>query len=158
MFLPARTRPPYQCFGVPRVSSVPFRFSNRRAPPFFVLPSGVCRWVCRHRGSVGGSVGGSVATGEPSAIRSCLPDRPRPRLALFQRAWHSGGTAPGLPSVPARPIRAFVRSGFGGRRRPSRIPIGAQSKFAHRPESQKGFVVPSSPCRRSVVRAHPIDR
>ena len=86
LFLPARTRPPYQCFGVPCVSSVPFRFSNRRAPPLFVPPFGVCRRVCRHRGAVGGSVGGSVATGEQSAIRSCLPDRPRPRLVLFRRA------------------------------------------------------------------------
>lgn len=81
-----------------------------------------------------GSVGGSVAPGELSAVRSCLPDRPRPHLALFRHAWCPGGAAAIFPSVPARPIRVFVRSPFGGRW-PSRIPIVVRSKFAQRPES-----------------------
>lgn len=133
--LPARTRPPYQCVGVPGVLAVSFGFSIRRAPPLFVFSFGVCRRVCRHRGAVGGSVGGSVAPGELSAVRSCLPDRPRPRLALFRRAWCPGGTVTVFPTVPARPVRVFVRSGFGGLERPSRIPIAARSKFVRRPES-----------------------
>lgn len=82
-----------------------------------------------------GSVGGSVATWELSAIRSFLPDRPRPRLALFRRAWCPGGATAIFPSVPARPIRVFVRSGFGGLERPSKIPIAARSKFVRRSES-----------------------
>ena len=140
MCLPARTRPPYQCFGVPGTLAVAFGFSVRRAPPLFVLSFGVCRRVCRHLGAVGVSVGGSVATWELSAIRTCLPDRPRPRLALFRRAWYPGGTVTVFPAVPARPFRAFVRSGFGGLERPSRIPIAVRSKFARRPESQYGLV------------------
>lgn len=135
LFLPVRTRPPYPCVGVPGVLAVSFGFSVRRAPPFFVFSFGVCRRVCRPRGAVGGSVGGSVAPWELSAVRSCLPDRPRPRLALFWRAWCPGGTDPFYPAVPARPFRVFVRSGFGGRRRPSRIPIAVRSKFARRSES-----------------------
>lgn len=39
--LPSRTRPPYQCFGVPGVLAVSFGFSIRRAPPLFVLSFGL---------------------------------------------------------------------------------------------------------------------
>lgn len=104
--------------------------------PYSCFRSGSVGGSVAPRGAVGGSVGGSVAPGELSAVRSCLPDRPRPHLALFRRAWCPGGAAAIFPSVPARPIRAFVRSGFGGLERPSRIPIAVRSEFARRPESR----------------------
>lgn len=83
-----------------------------------------------------GSAGGSVAPVEQSAVRSCLPNRPRPHLSLARRAWCPSGTVPIYPTVPARPIRVFVRSPFGGRKRPSRIPTADRSKFDRRSESQ----------------------
>ena len=89
--LPVRTRPPYQCVGVPRSDGGLIGFIVRRAPSLFVLssmglsaglsPPGsrrwVCRRVCRHRGVVDGSVGGSVATGESSMGLSAGLSPPR---------------------------------------------------------------------------------
>lgn len=66
--------------------------------------------------------------------RLFLPYRPAPPDQCFVVPCSVGGTVRSCPTVPTRPIRAFVRSPFGGRW-PSRIPIAAQSKFAHRSES-----------------------
>lgn len=120
-----RTRPPYQCFGMPGVLAVAFGFSVRRAPPLFVFSFGVCRRVCRRVCRHLGAVGGPFVLARPSC----------PTLSVLWRAWCSGGTVAVFPSAPPRPISAFVRSGFGGLERPSRIPIAARNKFVRRSES-----------------------
>ena len=118
--LPVRTRPPYQCVGVPRSDGGLIGFIVRRAPSLFV-----CRRVCRHRGVVDGSVGGSVATGESSMGLSAGLLPPGSRRWVCRRVCRHLGAVGGS-----------VRSGFGGRRRPSRIPIAVRSKFARRSGSQ----------------------
>lgn len=155
--LPARTRPPYQCFGVPGTLAVAFGFSVRRAPPLFVLSFGVCRRVCRHRGAVGGSVGGSVAPGELSAVRSFLPARRAPPYQCFG--------VPGIPAVPLRffrpPCPALSVLSFGRVSAASRGRRGFRSPCVASPHAarnrSKGFWA-CVELARSVVPVHPIDR
>lgn len=71
--MPARTRPPYLCFGVPGALAVSFGFSVRRAPPFFVFSFGVCRRVCRHLGAFGDPfVLARPSPPSPGVVSACL--------------------------------------------------------------------------------------
>ena len=142
--LPARARPPYQCFGVPSPVGCPIGFSVRRAPPFFVSPFGVCRRVCRHRGAVGGPyVLARPSPPSPVAVSACvvlqryrahLPNRARPPFSCFR-------------SVSFRRPREAVEDS-DRRSKQVRSPLGITIRA----------VALASPFCRSVVSLQPIDR
>lgn len=108
MCLPARTRPPYQCFGVPRSVGGVVRLPRPPCPTLFrvfvrglsagMSPPGsrrrVCRRVCRHRGAVGSPiVFARPSPPSPGVVSACLAFRrlrcdfcvrPRPPYSCFR--------------------------------------------------------------------------
>lgn len=117
--------PPWPALSVPWRAPPCFRYrlfsGGRRAPPLFVLSFGLCRpgRGCRR-------------------YRLFLPYRPAPPDQCFGVRRLVSGAVRSSPTVPTRPISAFVRSPFGGRW-PSRIPIIVRSKFAQCSESCEGL-------------------